>query len=283
MATVRLGGPARWVAAAVLLAAVGAVAAAGGVVKLPVRADREVVIETDDPDVEVVAKGDRIVRVRDPKTGREYVLDRADLTLAQTDGDGLQVTADASAEIVVDGETVDGTVSVYAQESMTPSTVRFDDRRTAFVIGPDFKGRFALRVWDAEAATEGARALGIAFQLTNFLRDVGEDLDRGRIYLPRDELSAHGVDPELRRRRVDDAWRSFCRFQIERMRSLYGCADRAIVLLPPRSAQAIRAARVLYSEILDQIERNDFDVFSTRVRVPTRRKLAVVARQRLSS
>jgi hypothetical protein len=69
-------------------------------------------------------------------------------------GDGLQVTADASAEIIVDGETVDGTVSVYAQESMTPSTVRFDDRRTAFVIGPDFKGRFALRVWDAEAATE---------------------------------------------------------------------------------------------------------------------------------
>lgn len=69
-------------------------------------------------------------------------------------GDGLQVTADASAEIVVDGQTVDGDAVAYAQGSMTPSSVRFDDRRTATVIGPDYHGRFALRVWDAEAADE---------------------------------------------------------------------------------------------------------------------------------
>jgi uncharacterized protein (DUF1684 family) len=69
-------------------------------------------------------------------------------------GDGLQVTADASAEIVVDGQTVDGDATVYSQTSMTPSSVRFDDRLTATVIGPDFHGRFALRVWDAEAAEE---------------------------------------------------------------------------------------------------------------------------------
>lgn len=69
-------------------------------------------------------------------------------------GDGLQVTADASADITVDGQTVDGTVAAYAQDSMTPSSVRLDDRRTAYVIGPDFKGRFALQVWDAEAAAE---------------------------------------------------------------------------------------------------------------------------------
>ncbi|WP_072313681.1 DUF1684 domain-containing protein [Agrococcus sp. Marseille-P2731] len=69
-------------------------------------------------------------------------------------GDGLQVTADASAEIVVDRETVDGDAIAYSQSSMTPSSVRFDDRRTGTVIGPDFNGRFALRVWDAEAADE---------------------------------------------------------------------------------------------------------------------------------
>ncbi len=68
--------------------------------------------------------------------------------------DGLQVTADASAGIIVDGRTVDGDAIVYSHDSMTPSSVRFDDRRTAFVIGPDFHGRFALRVWDAEAADE---------------------------------------------------------------------------------------------------------------------------------
>lgn len=69
-------------------------------------------------------------------------------------GDGLRVTADASAEIIVDGTTVDGDATVYSQTSMTPSSVRFDDRLTATVIGPDHHGRFALRVWDAEAADD---------------------------------------------------------------------------------------------------------------------------------
>lgn len=67
-------------------------------------------------------------------------------------GDGLQVSADASEEIVVDGQVVDGAAIVYGHDSMTPSSVRFDDRRTAFAVGPDFKGRFALQVWDADAA-----------------------------------------------------------------------------------------------------------------------------------
>lgn len=134
---------------------------------------------------------------------------------------------------------------------------------------------------DPAAALGGARDLGVAFQLTNFLRDVGEDLDRGRIYFPQAELMAHGVDPDLSLRRVDDAWRAFCWFQIERMQALYRTADEAIALLPPRSARAIRTARVLYSEILDRVVANDFDVFAQRARVPLPRKLAVAARHRL--
>lgn len=134
---------------------------------------------------------------------------------------------------------------------------------------------------DPAAAWDGARDLGIAFQLTNFLRDVGEDLDRGRIYFPQDELEASGVDPDLRDRRVDAAWRRFCRLQMERMHDLYRSADEAITLLPPRSAGAIRTARVLYAEILDQIETNGFDVFTQRARVPLRRKLTVAARHKL--
>ncbi|MGY3129139.1 uncharacterized protein (DUF1684 family) [Agrococcus sp. UYP33] len=69
-------------------------------------------------------------------------------------GDGLQVSADAADEITVDGQVVDGAAIVYGHDSMTPSSVRFDDRRTAFAIGPDFHGRFALQVWDADAAEE---------------------------------------------------------------------------------------------------------------------------------
>ncbi len=128
-------------------------------------------------------------------------------------------------------------------------------------------------------AREPARALGIAFQLTNFLRDVGEDLDRGRIDLPADDLDRFGADPT--RRVVDAPWRDLMRFEIERCRAIYATADAGIGALPPASAQCIGAARTLYAEILHQIERADYDVFSARVRVPRRRKATVAMRAML--
>lgn len=132
-----------------------------------------------------------------------------------------------------------------------------------------------LRPSSAEAVAP-ARALGLAFQVTNFLRDVDEDLDRGRVYLPADELAAFGVD--VRARQVTPAWREFMQFQVARTRGLYAEADRGIAMLPPRSARCVRAARVLYSRILDLIEANDYDVFSGRLRVPTWRKALVAGR-----
>ena len=134
-----------------------------------------------------------------------------------------------------------------------------------------------LRPPDPAAARAGARALGVAFQLTNFLRDVDEDLDRGRIYLPLEDLERFGADP--RRRAVDTSWRAFSRFQIGRIRAIYRDADAGIALLPPRSAKVIRAARVLYSGILDRIEAADHDVFAARARIATPVKVAVVARE----
>ena len=107
-------------------------------------------------------------------------------------------------------------------------------------------------------------------------RDVDEDLDRGRVYLPEEDLRRFGADP--RRRTVDDPWRALMRFEIERCRALYRSADRGIDLLPPSSARCIRAARTLYSEILDRIEAADYDVFTTRARVPTWRKAVLAAR-----
>ncbi len=127
------------------------------------------------------------------------------------------------------------------------------------------------------AAFNGARDLGIAFQLTNFLRDVGEDLDRGRVYFPLDELTKFGAD--INARRVTPQWRDFCRFQIERIDGLYRSADEAITMLPLSSRRSIRSARILYSEILRRIEANDFDVFSQRARVPLAEKLYVVAKE----
>jgi len=123
------------------------------------------------------------------------------------------------------------------------------------------------------AAVEPARDLGLAFQLTNFLRDVGEDLDRGRVYVPQEDLRKFGADPC--RRTVDVPWRDLVRFEVDRCRRLYESADDGIAMLPPASARCVRAARVLYSEILDRIERNGFDVFSKRASVPAWRKAMV--------
>ena len=126
------------------------------------------------------------------------------------------------------------------------------------------------------AAREPARSLGFAFQLTNFLRDVAEDLDRGRVYLPQDDLARFGVDPH--QRRADRAWGDFLAFQIARNRELYRHADTGILMLPPRSARCVATARRLYSQILDRIEAADYDVFTSRVRVPTVRKAGTAAR-----
>jgi phytoene synthase len=118
-----------------------------------------------------------------------------------------------------------------------------------------------------------ARDLGIAFQLSNFWRDVNEDLDRGRVYLPQEDLRKFGADPWLRR--VTPEWCDLMAFEVARTRRIYESADRGIAMLPPRSARCIRGARRLYSGILDEIERAGYDVFSRRVRVPTWKKLAV--------
>ncbi|HET8594017.1 MAG TPA: squalene/phytoene synthase family protein, partial [Intrasporangium sp.] len=103
-----------------------------------------------------------------------------------------------------------------------------------------------------------------------------EDLGRGRVYLPQEDLSRFGADPWTRR--VTPAWRELMRFEVERNRDLYREADGGIPLLPPASARCISAARTLYARILERIEGRDYDVFSARARVPTWRKAGMVAR-----
>ena len=126
------------------------------------------------------------------------------------------------------------------------------------------------------AAYAPARSLGLAFQLTNFLRDIDEDLERARVYVPQVDLRRFGVN--LRERRVTDEFKEFLAYQIDRNRALYTNADIGIALLPPRSARCVGTARVLYAQILDRIEAADYDVFSARVRVPTWRKAVTAAR-----
>lgn len=114
-------------------------------------------------------------------------------------------------------------------------------------------------------AIPSAIKLGLALQLTNILRDVAEDWERGRVYLPQDELAAFGLsEGTIADGRVTPKWRDFMRFQIERNRSLYAQSWPGIRLLSPDGRFAIAAAAGLYRAILDDIENHDYDVFSRR-------------------
>ncbi|MER6195089.1 phytoene/squalene synthase family protein [Streptomyces cyaneofuscatus] len=132
-----------------------------------------------------------------------------------------------------------------------------------------------------EEAAPHAAALGVAFQLTNFLRDVGEDLDRGRLYLPAELLAAHGVDRERfewsRRTRARDARiTDVLRAAAAHNRAVYRDALPGIAMLAPVSRPCIRTAFVLYSGILDAIAADGYAVLHRRSVVPRRRR-AVVA------
>ncbi len=131
---------------------------------------------------------------------------------------------------------------------------------------------------DRAAAREPARHLGLAFQLTNFIRDVGEDLARGRIYLPAKDLAEFGVTPEdLRAGVVTPAVRRLIACEIERAWWHYRMAAPGIPMLDASSQPCIRAAFRMYRGILDEVIANGYDVFSRRAVVPNRRRLAMVA------
>ena len=126
------------------------------------------------------------------------------------------------------------------------------------------------------AAASRARALGEAFQMSNFIRDVGEDLKRGRVYLPQEDLDTFGVTREmLAAGVVTPMIRELLAFEIERTRALYAFAEPGIEMLHPTSRDCLRTAFVLYSEILDAVERSGYQVFNQRVRVSLARRLSV--------
>ncbi len=131
-----------------------------------------------------------------------------------------------------------------------------------------------------EEAEPFAADLGVAFQVTNFLRDVGEDLDRGRVYLPRAELAAFGVDRDLLNwcratGHSDPRVRRALAHLVARTRAVYRRADPGIAMLHPVSRPCVRTARVLYGGILDEIVAADYDVLRRRVAVGNGRRAAV--------
>ncbi|QIS02818.1 phytoene/squalene synthase family protein [Nocardia brasiliensis] len=176
-----------------------------------------------------------------------------------------------------------------------PGTARFRDRyATMTELREYMRGSAAAiglqvlpvlgTVGPIAEAEPAAAALGEAFQLTNFLRDVAEDLDRGRVYLPADELATFGVDHELlvhcgRAGHTDARVRRALAHLIAVNRDIYRRADPGIDLLQPRVRPAIRTAALLYAGILDRIEESGYAVFTQRAVVPRHRRLRVAATQ----
>ncbi|WP_326952839.1 phytoene/squalene synthase family protein [Amycolatopsis sp. NBC_01286] len=148
---------------------------------------------------------------------------------------------------------------------------------SAEVIGLQMLPVLGTVVAAAEAAPHAA-ALGKAFQLTNFLRDVAEDLDRGRVYLPADELAAAGVDRDrlawcATTRRIDPPVRRALADQVARTRRIYADARPGIGMLHPASRPCVWTAFTLYGGILDRIEAAGYNVFAGRARVPRHQRL----------
>jgi phytoene synthase len=136
----------------------------------------------------------------------------------------------------------------------------------------------------SEDAYESAKKLGIAFQLANFIRDVGEDLDRGRIYLPLDELAAHGVTEEMLYMRVlTPEIIAALKFQIARVRQLQAEAAPGIDLLHATSRPCIRAASELYCGIVDEVEDIGYDIFNKRAKTSTARRIRVAGKAYLQA
>lgn len=165
--------------------------------------------------------------------------------------------------------TMDLTISTYET---------WDDLRSYMDGSAAVIGEMMLPILEPRTpeALPHARDLGDAFQLTNFLRDIAEDLDRNRQYVPQEDLRRFGVD--LTERRCTPAFVELMRFEIERCRELYRSADLGLAMLPEQSARCIGAARVLYGRILDKIEAQDHDVFAKRATVSTAEKAAMVAK-----
>ncbi|ESQ41706.1 hypothetical protein EUTSA_v10013608mg [Eutrema salsugineum] len=128
-----------------------------------------------------------------------------------------------------------------------------------------------------ESVYNAALALGIANQLTNILRDVGEDARRGRVYLPQDELAQAGLsDEDIFAGKVTDKWRNFMRMQLKRARMFFDEAEKGVTELDAASRWPVWASLLLYRRILDEIEANDYNNFTKRAYVGKAKKIAAL-------
>lgn len=142
-------------------------------------------------------------------------------------------------------------------------------------------GLCCIRVWGCRdvAAEPLAVDCGLAFQLTNILRDLAEDVAQGRIYLPEEDLQQFGYSADdLRRRTINREFRNLMAFETERAWSCYRRAEQLMKYLSPPGQRVLRIMWEIYGGLLHEIERRDFDVFARRIRLPAWKKCWITAR-----
>jgi phytoene synthase len=192
----------------------------------------------------------------------------------------VQATAHTVRELAIDLELFETFLASMRMDITITGYPTYADLQTYTRGSAMVIGRMMLPVLGPldPSAQAPAEALGEAFQMSNFIRDVGEDLARGRVYLPEEDLTAHGVSrADLAAGVVTDPIRRLLAFEIERTRELYDAARPGVELVEPASRPCLRTAIALYGGILDEVERADYQVLSGRVSVPLRHRLAVAA------
>lgn len=234
------------------------------------------IVDSPDPGVDAGLRGTRLAAL-------QRCLDEG---LKQGDGGEPVVTAlaDTARRYAIDHRHFRDFMAAMRSDLVVTGYPTYADLRgymhgSAAVIGLQMLPVLGTVVPRVEAEPSAA-ALGVAFQLTNFLRDVGEDLDRGRVYLPGDLLAGHGVERELlhwcrstgrQDRRVLAALREFEALT----RGVYREAQPGLAMLDPLSRPCIRTAYVLYGRILDAVGRDGYAVLHRRAVVPRRTRAAV--------
>lgn len=192
--------------------------------------------------------------------------------------DVFPALADAVTSFGIPPDELEAVLDGIAMDLQPRTYTTFSDLRVYCDRVAGAVGRCCLHIWGFHdpVALETAEDCGLALQLTNVLRDLGEDVAMGRVYLPQEDLDRFGVGVEdLAAGRVDERFRELMRFEVSRARVYYAASERLFGQIDPPGRPVLRAMLRVYGGLLDRIERVNYDVFTHPIRLSGWRKVLV--------
>ena len=196
----------------------------------------------------------------------------------RTEREGLPALADVVQRHAIPHEYLFAVIEGVRRDLEPTEFATFDELADYCYHVAGAVGLCCIHVWGFRGDSARQRAIdcGIAFQLTNILRDLGEDAEMGRLYLPREDLDRFGCtrDSILKQTR-DEPFRRLMQFEANRAQEHYSRATALFENLDPPGVPIYAAMLRIYNGLLREIERRDYDVFTSRIRLPRWRKLAI--------